>query len=108
MTHNVERHKLRRKALAKRIGGHYPGDTRDDFTDALERYIGNFQTGFFKAEELDNLLRVCGAVWHCTDIMPRDVRQQVTEICGEPEPFTFAQAARRIRAAFPDRSDRET
>lgn len=71
-------------------GGHYPGHLRDAFIEGVERC----QPGIAPIAVDAELHRVAGVVWNCTDVLPGEYCQQLELPAG----FTYAQAARRIRA----------
>jgi hypothetical protein len=71
----------------KRSAMHSDGNTRDEFCGALEQLR---RDGILT----DKLNRLCGKVWHCTDILPRSS----CDDAGVPQGSTYTQAARAIRA----------
>jgi hypothetical protein len=86
---------------------HYPGHLREAFEVALAGYLYGGDSsldGFFFDDstqqqwgDMDTRGRlwwVAGKLWHCTDIMP-------SNLCDDldmPPGATYAQACRRIRA----------
>jgi hypothetical protein len=92
---------------------HAPGHLRDAFEVALGGYLYGNDSGldgfFFDAATQclwdnmgdDGRLRwIAGQLWNCTDIMPRGLCSEVSELDEErfmPQGSTYAQAARVIR-----------
>jgi hypothetical protein len=66
---------------------HTDGNARDEFCGALEQLRRDCIV-------TDRLNRLCGKVWHCTDILPR----LSCDDAGVQQGSTYTQAARAIRA----------
>lgn len=87
---------------------HKPGHIRDAFYDlvmdgatGVEFYDRRKQMQFEVMSTDEKLQWLSGQLWHCTDIMPSELRE---ELCGgeysdafEDETFTYAQAVQGIR-----------
>jgi hypothetical protein len=81
-------------------GGHAPGHLREWFTQLVTDEVDE------EGPPRLSLFRLCGLLWNCTDCMPSDLRQEVRDRWLEPfadpgdDPYSYAQAARLIRAVL--------
>jgi hypothetical protein len=82
------------------ITGHAPNHIRAAFAEAVEQYINCDGP----SPQVDReLWALTGKLWNCTDILPRLLRADVSELrlgfvaLSEPEPCTYAQASRILR-----------
>jgi hypothetical protein len=79
-----------------RRGGHAPGHLRDWLYQYITGEIDEFDPPQLSFE------RLTGLMWDCTDVMPSEVRQAMSELecqlgCDERPIFTVAQACRWLR-----------
>ena len=65
------------------ISGHAPGQFRDAFLEAVE----------FEETDSPEFIALCGKLWNCTDILPRDACNDLDIRQGS----TYAMAARVLR-----------
>jgi hypothetical protein len=77
-------------------GGHSPGHLRDGLYQYISGELDEYDPPRLSFERLTGLL------WNCTDIMPGDVRETVSELvsalgCEEAPIYTVAQACRWLR-----------
>src|SRR5262249_28564108 len=89
-------------------GGHCPGHVREAFCSALYAFEGwpdgtpeptvYFEVNYEPRQIL--ISKVCGLVWNCSDILPREMRSilQDTGLFEDMRSCTYGAAARVMRA----------
>jgi hypothetical protein len=91
-------------------GGHAPGDLRDVFCDAVEKYAGEgeFPRVVELREQRVPLAYVCSLLRNCTDVLPGWVGDELeasgllayTDTCAVVSeiPYSYAGAARYVKS----------
>ena len=77
---------------------HSPGDLRSAFTDCIELMEKGASPSKLKAEFRGRdvpLKRLCGLLWNCSDILPREVADFLSEVC-EMRSRTYGAAVRAL------------
>jgi hypothetical protein len=84
--------------------GHAGGHLRQPVEDIVEALYkgdrswwevsGGNSDPFDSAEDAYKHL---GRLWHCTDIVPNDIRSLAEDLLGEGDYFTYAQLVRKLR-----------
>jgi len=75
--------------------GHAPSHIRERFCELVSQAVRES----LSRAEWEELFRLTGSLWRCTDIVPDDVISDAGEICGEdiPQGSTYAQVCRVLR-----------
>ena len=83
-------------------GGHAPSDLREAFEQAVEAYCEWAEGDPEPIVDLRGkdvpISRICGLLWSCIDAAPSDLRRTMEEIDADFRGFTYATAARSLKA----------